>query len=60
LRWDQSKSIGCLDGLNVAIKDESFIAGKKHPCKSFIAERINPPTERWKSKCKASWKGPEK
>ena len=27
-RWAKNEPVGCLDGLPVAIKDESFIAGK--------------------------------
>jgi len=46
-RWVKGAPMGCLDGLPVAIKDESFIAGKPTSSgslmmKDFVAEHTSP------------------
>ena len=46
-RWAKNEPVGCLDGLPVAVKDESFIAGKPTSngtmiMKNFIAGHTSP------------------
>ncbi|MBJ6373221.1 amidase [Sedimentitalea sp. CAU 1593] len=50
-RWVKGAPAGCLDGLPVAIKDESYIAGKPTSggsliLKDFVAETTSPMNER--------------
>ena len=50
-RWHKGDPIGCLDGLPVAIKDESYIAGKPTSggsliMKDYVAETTSPMNER--------------
>ena len=50
-RWNKGEPSGCLDGLPVAIKDESHIAGKPTSSgslimKDFVAEKTSPMNER--------------
>lgn len=50
-RWAKDAPIGCLDGLPVAIKDESYIAGKPTSggsliMKDFVAQTTSPMNER--------------
>lgn len=50
-RWAKGAPMGCLDGLPVAIKDESFIKGKPTSggsliMKDFVAEHTSPMNER--------------
>ena len=50
-RWAKGQPQGCLDGLAVAIKDESYIAGKPTSggsliMKDFVAETTSPMNER--------------
>ncbi|WP_368344456.1 amidase [Pelagovum sp. HNIBRBA483] len=50
-RWSKGEPSGCLDGLPVAIKDETQIAGKPSTCgslilKDFVADATSPANER--------------